>query len=183
MANPIIQKTAIKTVVPGQDMGVQPTQKTGASKFDQVREKLQTQQASQTEMDPDPIVTRVSAEQKRVLEADLRRKLQGTRPSDPKQIFRPEFENARVSLQDLNQRVSALPKTPAFEPVRNRLASVEAHFKSTDKLLSNLGNLDNPRELMKIQIQMYQLTQNMEILSKFVDFSSQTVKQLLQVNV
>lgn len=156
--------------------------KAGPSGFDKVRETVRGRQAGETAQLP-PAVTQVSAEQKRQLEADLRKRLQQARGGSPREVFRADMKKARTAMQGLSNRIEALPKTSAFEPVRTRFAAIENQFRASGKLLNNVGSVDSPRELLKVQMQMYQLTQNIEIVSKVVEQVNAGVKQILQTQV
>ena len=178
--NPVVNKTVAKTVEPKQDLGsVQ--QKGQPSKFDKVRVQLQDQQAGSLQLPPE--VTQVSMQQKKVLESQLRKRLAHAKPGDAPQMFKVDMQKARTGLNNLTQRVNALPKVPAFDALRNRLVKIESGFNETGKLVNGLGKADSPRDLLKVQMQMYQLTQNMELVSKVVEQVSGGIKSILQTQV
>ncbi|MBI1790235.1 MAG: hypothetical protein HYR60_22105 [Acidobacteria bacterium] len=189
MANPIVNKSVSQIVTPQRDLGLdkidKQVDKTGASKFDQVRDKKlqETQSASAVELPPE--ITKVNATEQRKLEGDLRKRLAANRTGSPQDMFRVDMKNTRTSLDNLRGRVAQLPKSSAMEPVRARLAKIESQFDNSGKFLNSLPNksLDNPKELLQVQVQMYQMTQNIEIMSKVVEQVNTGVKSILQTQV
>jgi hypothetical protein len=181
MVDPIISKAAVKPFdsVAGQGEGA--AQKTGESKFDQVRARLQDQQAQQVEMPPE--VKQVSFEQHKVLEANLTKRLSQGDATSPQKIFAPDMKQAKIQANQLTTRVNALPKTPAFEPFRQRLSSIDSQLQTADKLVDSLKGTESPGELMKVQVQMYQLTENLELMSKVVEQVSSGMKSVLQTQL
>ena len=178
MANPIINKTTIDAVVQKQQQEQTPVEKTGASKFDEVRARMQ-----QDSVNLPPEVTQISAEQKRLMESEMRKMLQTQRPEQIQKSMQAEFNRASNSISNLNQRVSALPKTPAFDPLRNRLQSIENRFNQSGQLLQGLQGNNDPRAMLQVQMQMFQLTQNVELMSKVVEQVNTGVKQVLQTQI
>src|ERR1700693_803283 len=108
-----------------------------------------------------PEVKQVSMEQKKVLQADLAKRLEkpGAKPHD---VFSVDMKQAKGKIDQLTNRVNALPKTPALAPIRTRLTSIDSQFRSAGQLLNSVKGTDSPQDLMKIQMQMYQLTENLE---------------------
>jgi hypothetical protein len=181
MANPIAIKGALPGAAPGAGSDAGPG-KTGASQFDKVRETVRQREAMDTGALP-PAVTKVSAEQTRVLSSDLRKKIDGGGNQTAEQMFRPEMNKAGSDMHALAQRVQSLPKTSALEPIRTRLAAIEQQYQASNNLLNSIAQSNNPRDLLKMQVQMYQVTQNIEIVSKVVDEVNSGVKQILQTQV
>jgi hypothetical protein len=181
MVNPIISKVPAKPLdsVAEQGEGVRP--KTGESKFDKVRTRLQDQQAEQVQIPSE--VKQISLQQKKVLEADLTKRLGQPGATSPQKIFAVDMKRAKVQVDQLTNRVNALPKTPAFEPLRQRLTSIDSQFQSAGQLLHSLKGTENAGELMKVQVQMYQLTENLELMSKVVEQVTSGVKSILQTQV
>jgi hypothetical protein len=181
MVDPIISKVPAKPLdsVGGQGEGGLP--KTGESKFDKVRARLQDEQADQVKLPPE--VKQVSTQQKKVLEADLTKRLGQPGANSVQKTFAVDMKRAKLQVDQLTTRVNALPKTPAFEPLRQRLTSIDSQFQSAGKLVHSLKGTESPSELMKVQVQMYQLTENLELMSKVVEQATSGVKSLLQTNL
>ncbi len=174
-----IKKSALRTIVPRQTQDRQPVGKDGLSKFDAVKAQAQEKSAAPASM-PDP-VSQVSNEQRRVLESDLRRKMQHSRT--PQEMFRPEMQQSRTQVDRLRARVERLPKSDATEMVKKRLSFIEDKFQASEKALNGLQKMDSPRDLLKLQMDMYMLTQNIEIVSKVVEQTTGGVKQVMQTQI
>ena len=181
MADPIISKTAAKPLDMGLEKEAASPAKTGESKFDKVRTRLMDEQAQQVKIPPE--IKQVSMEQKKVLEADLSRRLKQTAATSPHKLFAVDMKHAKEGIEHLNKRVDGLPKTPAFEPIRNRLASLDAQFQNAGNLLNSAKGSDSPADLLKVQMQMYQLSENLELMSKVVEQVTSGVKSILQTQV
>ncbi len=180
MVDPIIGKASVKPLNPATDQDAAVKLKNGASKFDQVRTRLQDEQAQKLQIPPE--VKQIPPDQKKVLQADLSRRLEKTRGL-PKDVFVVDMKRAKDKVDNLTTRVNSLPKTSAFDPIRTRLASIDSQYKSAGQLVNSLKNTENPRDLMKIQMQMYQLTENLELMSKVVEQVSSGMKSVLQTQL
>ena len=180
MVDPVVTK-AVKSLDSATEQGATGPAKTGESKFDKVRSRLLDEQAERTEIPPE--VKQVSTEQHRALQADLAQRVQKMGTTSPADLFAVNITTAKEGVQRLTNRVNALPKTPAFEPIRQRLASVDAQYRQAGDLLSSLDGKQSQGDLMKIQVQMYQLTENLELMSKVVEQVSSGVKSILQTQV
>jgi RNA polymerase sigma factor FliA len=150
-------------------------QKSAPSKFDVLRADL-----SQKLQLP-PKVTSIDNQQKALLENDLRRKLDSGK--SPQEVFSGDMNKLGSGIADLNRQVAAVPDTSAFAPLRERLKSVEADFNASAKLLKSPGDLSDPQRLLEMQMQMYKLTQNVEIVSRVVGDAASGVKTMLQTQV
>jgi hypothetical protein len=154
------------------------TEKDGPSKFEQKRAQVENRQPENTTLSPE--VTQVSAEQRRVLESILRKRLEQGNAQDPLKV---DLRTARTKLDGIAKKVNAAPKTPAFDAVRNRLTSVEAQFQGTEKLMNGLTGSESPREMLQIQMQMYRMSQNVEILIKAAEKIVDVPKELQHMQV
>lgn len=154
-------------------------QKSGPSKFDLLRADLNQKLAGSMRI-PDK-VTSISDQQKALLENDLRRKLASGKA--PQELFGGDMRQLGNSVADLSRQVAAIPKTSAFAPLRERLQSIESNFNSSAKLLNNAGNLEDPKQLLEMQMEMYKLAQNVEMLSRVVGDVASGVKTMIQTQV
>jgi len=180
--NPITTKSITKTVgTTGLEGEQSPVQKTEPSKFDKIRaDKMEKSAAAKVDMPPE--VSQVSAAQKQELQAQLTRKLDAP-GADPAKVMKVELQDAKVQLNQLGKRVQALPKGQALDPLRNRMVSLEQQYNNSSQLVSKLGNSKNPQDYMQIQMQMYLMTENIQLLSKVVDQCTSGVKTLLQTQI
>jgi hypothetical protein len=181
MVDPIVSKVALKPLGSATEQGVASPAKTGESKFDKVRTRLQDEQAGRVNLPPE--TKSVSADQKKVLETDLSKRIEKSGTTSAHRLFAVDMKRAKEGVDSLATRVNALPKTSAFEPFRKRLASIDTQYQSAGKLVNSAGSTGNPGDLMKVQMQMYQLTENLEMMSKVVEQVTSGVKSILQTQV
>jgi hypothetical protein len=179
MVDPIAKAGAGKVldVVGGQDKTT--PAKTGESKFDRVRADVQDRDAQRVEIPPE--VKQVSMQKQKAMEKDMTTRLQ--KGASPRQILDVNMKNAKVNVDQLTKRINALPKTPAFQPFRDRLASIDTQFQDAGKLMNSIKGGESPQQLLKIQMSMYQLTENVELMSKVVDQVTSGMKNILQTQV
>lgn len=181
MVDPIISKASAKPLNSATEEGAASPLKTTESKFDKVRTRLQDEQAQQVQIPPE--IKQVPPEQKKALQADLSRRIEKTKTMSPHEVFGVDMKRAKERVEHLTSRVNTLPRTSAFEPFRNRLASIDAQYKSAGQLVNSLKSTENPRDLMKVQMQMYQLTENLELMSKVVEQVTSGMKSILQTQL
>ena len=148
------------------------------SKFEQKRAQLEKRQAESGSLPPE--VTQISPEQKRILESNLRKQLER---GDAQEVLKVDLRNARGKLDELSKQVQAAPKSPALDAVRSRLNSIDTQFQQSEKLMKGLTGLESPRDMLQIQMQMYKMMQNVEIMVKFVEQGTSGFKTIMQTQV
>jgi hypothetical protein len=154
-------------------------QKSEPSKFDRLRADLSQKLAP---VGPLPAkVTSINDQQKQLLANDLRRKLETGQ--SPQEIFGGDLKNLRSGITDLSRQVAAAPDVSAFAPLRERLKSIESDFNASAKLLQTPLSTDDHCKLLEMQMEMYKLTENVEVLSRTVSEAGSGVKTLLQTQV
>src|SRR5579871_4767712 len=179
MVDPIANAVSGKAldIADGQDKSKGP--KTGESKFDKVRADLQDKDAPKVSLPPE--VKQVPPEKVQALQADLSSQL--AKGSSPQQVLGVSMKRTKVGVDQLAKRVNALPKTPAFQPLRDRLLSIDNQFQSAGKLVNSIKGGESPQEILKVQMSMYQLSENVELMSKVVDQVTSGTKSILQTQV
>ena len=181
MVDPIISKVPAKPVSSVGEDSATPGIKTGESKFDKVRVRLQEEQAQSVQLPPE--VKQLSPEQTRALQTDLNHRVQQAKSTSAPELFGKDISHARSRIDNLRTRVEALPKTSAFDPLRQRLTSIDNQYQNAGKLIHSLTGQQSPAELMQVQMQMYQMSENLELMSKVVEQVSSGVKSVLQTNL
>jgi type III secretion system YscI/HrpB-like protein len=181
MANIIAGKAGAQAINPSQQLKPLDGQKVSPSKFDKIRTELSERLASSLQLPP--AVTQVSDQQKKVLASELQKRLSEGGAQSPKDLMKVEMKNAQEGIDKLNRAVSAMPSSSAFDPLRQRLKDIEGQFQASGNLLNELGKSNSPQDLLKMQMQIYQVTQNVEILTKVVDGVSQGIRTMMQVQV
>jgi len=89
----------------------------------------------------------------------------------------------RLATERYPYGVAVAPDVSAFEPLRDRLKGIEADFNASAKLMSGPGSLDDPHRLLEMQMEVYKLAQNVEIMSRTVSEATSGVKTILQTQV
>jgi uncharacterized protein YhaN len=154
-------------------------QKSGPSKFDRLRADLNQKFTEAAQLPPK--ITNVNNLEKEVLQNDLRRKLASGK--GPQEVVAGEMGQLRTRIADLNRQVAAVPATSAFAPLRERLKSIESDFNASSRLLTNPGSLDDPKRLLEMQMEVYKLAENVEIMSRTVSEVASGAKTILQTQV
>jgi hypothetical protein len=152
--------------------------KEGPSKFEQKRAELLKRQSDNVSLPPQ--VTQISLDQRQILESNFRKRLEG---GNIQQVLKADFRDVRAKFDGLSRQVTAAPKSPALEAIGNRLKGLESQFKSTEKVMRGLSGQEDSKELLQIQMQMYTVTQNIEILAKATEELCSGTKSLLQTSV
>jgi hypothetical protein len=146
------------------------------SKFDKIREKMQSDAASPA----NPAEQATAAAKTHAPDAAAR--LDATKPPS-RDIFTPHVEKNKVQLDHLKQRVDKLPKSDALDPLKKRLSALEQQQSS---ITSGLGKFDAdtpPAEFLNMQMQVYQISEQIEMVTKVVDQLATGVKSILQTQV
>jgi hypothetical protein len=181
MVDPIASKAVAKPLSSVAEQHGAETLKQGESKFDRVRSRLLDEQAARVQMPKE--AGPASVEQQKALKAELTSRLEKGGNEAATRMFTSRVQEAQRNITHLNKRVDALPKTPAFDPLRQRLARVDDQFRTAGQMVNSLRGTESPGDLMKIQVQMYQLTENLEIMSKVVEQVTSGVKSILQTQI
>ncbi|MCX6629836.1 MAG: hypothetical protein NTW28_19635 [Candidatus Solibacter sp.] len=172
-----IDKIGTKVVAPQTEV-----KQGGKTRFNEVQQNAKTKDAAAAPADLPPL-QQVDAAQKKTLEHDLRKRLEKANSSNPTELFGNDMKDMRKRLDTTTERVEASGKTGAMEGVRDRLSAIDAQYKAAEQKLQQLPDTNNLRGLLAMQTEMYQMSQNLEILSKVVDAATSGVKQTLQTQV
>jgi hypothetical protein len=174
---PIARKAAAIAST-GAQQGPAAGQKTAPSKFDRLRADLNQQLISAGQLPPK--VVNISDQQKQMLANDLQRKLASGK--SPQEIVGGEMNQLRSGIANVQRQVGAVPNISAFAPLRDRLKSIESDFNASGKLLDGNAPL-NDEKLIEMQMQIYKMTENVEILSRTIGEVGSGVKTILQTQV
>jgi hypothetical protein len=154
-------------------------QKSAPSKFDLLRADLNQKLMGAAQLPPK--VTSINDQQKELLKNDLRQKLATGRTQ--REVFSGDMSQLRSGIADLNRQVAAVPDLSAFAPLRERLKSIESDFNASAKLLKSPSSIDDPNRLLEMQLEVYKLAQNVEIMSRTVSEATSGIKTILQTQV
>ncbi|MEZ5403578.1 MAG: hypothetical protein R2729_28115 [Bryobacteraceae bacterium] len=176
-----IRKAGLGAVTPGATGLEQAKPKPDNTRFEQAKTNAAAK-AEQGAQLPDPVQGVTPAEQKKLL-ADLRVRVENSGAKSPQELFKAEMQRTRVSLGKLRKQVDAAANHPAGQGLRQRLETLEASFAGSEKMLAGMQNMDSPKELLRMQVQLYNMTQNLELVSKVVEQVGSGAKQLLQTQI
>jgi len=98
-------------------------------------------------------------------------------------IFTPKLELAGNALSVLSKRVAAMEQTSASTPLRNRLQMLETQFRRTGDNMDEAAGQTNPLQLLKLQQDIYQIDEELELLSKVVEQTTSGIKSVLQTQI
>lgn len=154
--------------------------KKGGQSFEQIRQEQAAEKIPEKVQMP-PQASPPTAEVKKAQTAELYKKLKGA--ETPQQVFEADRAKLESDLGKLRKNVDQVKKTPELEPMFSRLEGLEKQFQAADVKIRDMGSLDNPNELLQMQLEMYQMTQNFEIVSKVVEQVNSGVKQIVQTQV
>ena len=177
MADLKITKAAVKPALGAASPGISP--KAQPSTFDVIRSKIAEKVAADLKIPP-PV--QPNAQQIASMEGRLQTRLERTDARTAADFFRVEMKDSKAAMEKLTHAVDKLPQKSAFGPVRERLNLIEQQYRKSGELIGRTKNLD-PQSLLKAQVQLYQLSENMELLSKVVEQMTTGVKTIMQTNV
>ncbi len=184
MADPVISKAGGQIAGAGPAAGAETAAKAkqGPSNFDRVQKSVAAaREAGPTALPP--MVEHVTPTERRALAGEVRRKQDAQPDAGVRGVFGSDLQQAGAQLGELRRRVDSVPKTGAAGAIELRLNQIEGQYQNAAAALERLGNLSDPRSLLQMQIQMYAMTQNLEVVSKAVEQLNSGVKTIMQTQV
>jgi len=175
---PVTRKAAASATTTAQQ-GTAEANKTVPSKFDRLRADLNQQLMLPGQLPPK--VVSITDQQKQMLSNDLQRKLASGK--SPQEIVGDQMNQLRGGITNVRHQVNAVPDVSALAPLRERLKSIESDFNASAKLLDGNVSLNDHGKLLEMQMQMYKMTENIEVLSRTVSEVGSGVKTILQTQV
>ncbi len=98
-------------------------------------------------------------------------------------VLKPTFEYTGNSLSELNARAAAIKPTSAAESLQTRLDLLNAQFRVLGSHLQESAAKGDPMQLLRLQNDIYQLDEELELVSKVVDQATSGVRSLLQTQL
>jgi hypothetical protein len=87
------------------------------------------------------------------------------------------------SLNQLKSRVSALPASSALDQIQKRLSDLDTQFQKAGASIEAMNGSASPKQLLKLQMDMNNLSENLTIVSKMADQATSGIKSILQTQV
>ena len=168
-----------KTLLTARTGGLAQTPKVGPSKFDLIRTQIAQRLAADVKLSPaaPPPTQHLS-----LTKTELRQPLRRSGAISPPEAIRQNLTTARAEMDRLTDAVGKLPDQPASSPLRERLEDLERQFQKSGDLIFQLNDMD-PKSLLNAQMQLYQLSGNIGLMSKLVEQASSGVKTMLQIQI
>ena len=176
MADIKITKAVAKPAVNALSSG---TGKAQPSAFDLIQTKISEKLSADLRLPP---LAQAKPQQISALENGLKKNLERTDARPATELFRVEMKDRKAALERVTHAVDKLPAQGAFSPIRQRLDIIEKQFQKSSDLIHGVKDMD-PKSLLKVQVQLYELSENLEMLSKVVDHVSSGVKTIMQTQV
>jgi len=97
--------------------------------------------------------------------------------------LQPSLEQAGKSLSTLNSRVAGIEPASASDLLQNRLDLLNSQFRALGDSLQQSAANNDPVQLLRLQNDIYQLEEELELVSKVVDQTTSGVRTLLQTQI
>jgi hypothetical protein len=156
------------------------TGNTVSSKFGKVREAAMSQESSDASATAAP--SQISSGYQS-LSAHYAQNRETVGAVQPAAAFTDDLKAARGSLDQLTNRVSALPNHESLQPLRKQLVDLETEFTKAGQGVNALKGTATPQQLLKLQADMFQINEHLSIMSKMVDQITSGVKSILQTQI
>lgn len=95
----------------------------------------------------------------------------------------PKLEYTGNALSDLNARAATIPPANAASSLQNRLDLLNSQFRALGDHLQESAAKNDPLQLLRLQNDIYQLDEELELVSKVVDQATSGVRSLLQTQI
>ncbi len=181
MADPVSLKTGLGGIpITGAEGATPVEKKSGAGSFAAVKEEVA---ASKEKAQLPPAVESVSEAERKQLISDVRQRMESSPGAKPQEVYGPDMQGAETRMNKLRRRVEQLPKGAEADALKQRLELVDQQYQGAARMLEKMPAMDDPRKLLQLQMQMYQMSQNLELVSKTVEQVNSGVKQIMQTQV
>jgi hypothetical protein len=148
------------------EAGVEVAKKVGPSRFDELSQKVAGDPVTQSSTVPfEPQTTEV------------------TSPANLASTVNNQLHVTGASLQRLNHRVQAASQTTEVGTIRTLVEQLSVRFTNVGDSIRQVGVQQNPQNLLAMQAKIYQISEDVELLSKMVDQATSGVKSVLQIQV
>ena len=177
MADLKITSRVVKPANSGVSQGQ--TAKTAPSAFDSIRSQLAGKVAQDVKLPP-PV--QPTPQQIAAIDNGLQKQLGQTSAPSAAEFFKPQMKNVAAGIDKVSQAVNRIPPQSSSGAIRDRLNAIEQQYQRSGALIQRLKDMD-PKSLLNAQVQLYQLSENVELLSKVVDQLRSGAKTVMQTQV
>jgi len=116
----------------------------------------------------------------------VRKQVQAAAPDSSlrrSELLAADWKANGAKISHLVERVSALPKTNTFDSIRRRLAELDSQYQNIGSAIDGISASASPEQFLKLQKDVYQISENVGLISKMVDQLTSGVKSLLQTQI
>jgi hypothetical protein len=175
--DPLTAKLATQSLTPEAKSAAEA--KTRPSKFDKVRAELASAQQDPAAMASNP----PSSAQSLASVARSQAVAAGAPTQHLTSLSADALRVSRARVNELQNRVAALGQSPALDAIRNRLSRIDAEYQRVGRSVDLSMSSASPQQLLKLQKDMNDLSENLNIVSKLVDEATGGIKSILQTQV
>jgi hypothetical protein len=101
----------------------------------------------------------------------------------PAEVLADDIKTNGTKLHELTKHASALPKTPAFDSIRSRLAELDSQYRRLGGSIDRIPESASPQQLLKLQKDIYQMSEGTGLVSKMIDQLAGGVKSIQQMQI
>jgi hypothetical protein len=164
--DPLTLKAASLGADDGLEAGVEAAKKVGPSRFDELSQNFARDPVTQPSTVPvHPPTT------------------EATSTVNLASTVNNQLHVTEASLQRLNHRVQAASQTTEVGTIRTLVDQLVVRFTNVGNSIRQVGAQANPQKLLVLQAKVYQISEDVELLSKMVDQATSGVKTVLQTQV
>ena len=98
-------------------------------------------------------------------------------------VLKPKFDYVGNSLSVLKVRVDKVAPAGTAESVRNRLQLLDSQFSLIGNDLKQTHMETDPMQLLRLQSDIYQMDEELELLTRVVDQATSGIRSLLQTQI
>jgi hypothetical protein len=122
------------------------------------------------------ILKELAAPDRKQMEHELRVRIERAGNQKPEVLFRGDMDK-------LSARLDSMQAKRVPPSIRAELEKVEARYRASQAKLEQIPETNNLRDLLKMQTELYEMGESVELLSKVIDSAVSGVKQTLQMQV
>jgi flagellar hook-basal body complex protein FliE len=129
------------------------------------------------------VLSRIEAKQ---VENDFTRQIRARGPGSEMDVLSEKISDVKQKMDAARNKLPGVEKSEFSESVHSYLSEVDSRFKSLNSISSDIMAGDRQysmQDLLKIQVQMHGLSQNLEVLTKVIDKVTEGMKTILRTQV
>jgi len=122
------------------------------------------------------VLKELAAPDRKHMEHELRVRIERAGNQKPEVLFGGD-------LDKIGTKIDAMQAKRVSPSIRAELEKVEARYHASQAKLEQIPETNNLRDLLKMQTEIYEMGESVELLSKVIESAVSGVKQTLQMQV